>query len=90
MYDAVASPSGANSGEYGAYAYRKWCGVRRSTWLLWIYIATYLAFLVVGGYLMGVIEEDNERRLVKEAHQFKREFLKSNPEVNGKDCSVFF
>ena len=94
MYEGTSNtnappPSSAlNSGDYGAYAYRKWCGIRRSTWLLVTFVLTYLAFLVVGGYLMGVIEEENERRLVREAHEAKREFIRDNPNVNGRGEST--
>lgn len=87
MYESVNSASSA-PGDFesggSAYAYRKWCGIRRSTWLLVIYILTYLSFLVVGGYLMGVIEEDNEQRLKREVHNKKRDFLSRNPTVSSK------
>ncbi len=37
--------------------FRQWCGIRRSTWFLLIYTATYVAFLALGGVAMRIIEQ---------------------------------
>ncbi len=80
----MSSQYSAVSESVSPYAYRKWCGVRRSTWLLAIYIVTYVSFLVVGGYLMALLEGDNEKRLKGEVHQKKKDFLEKYPQVNGR------
>ena len=45
------------------YAYRKWCGVRRSTWLFLFYVSSYVAYLFVGAWAMWFLEVDNETLL---------------------------
>jgi len=43
-----------------------------------------VAFLVVGGWMMGIIEEQHEDRLKREARRLKRRFLQKYPGVNSK------
>ena len=44
---------------------RKWCGVRRSTWLLLFYVGIYVAYLVIGAWAMWFFEINNENMLRK-------------------------
>ena len=66
------------------YQYRKWCGIRRSTWLLMIYIFTYVGFLVFGSYAMAVLEGKNEARLRSNVRRAKSNFLARHRSVNGE------
>ena len=47
---------------------RKWCGVRRSTWLLLFYVGIYVAYLVIGAWAMWFFEINNENMLRKGTH----------------------
>ena len=44
-------------------SYRKWCGIRRSTWLLLFYVGIYVAYLVIGAWAMWFFEINNENML---------------------------
>lgn len=70
------------------YAYRKWCGVRRSTWLLWMYIITYVTYLVLGGWAMGRIEEDKTTLLKEQMYEKKSLFLEKFGHINSKDTII--
>lgn len=81
------SIGGGSDGCGSAYVYRKWCGIRRSTWLLLIYVVTYIGFLVMGGIVMRVLEVGNEVQMRQELRATKTSFLQRYPAVNGEEAS---
>ena len=62
----------------GQYKYKKWCGFRRSTCMLILYIVIYSLFIILGAFAMATLEQDNLNDMKKEAIEFKREFIKRN------------
>ena len=64
--------------DLGNYKYKKWCGIRRSTCLLILYIIFYTVFILFGAVVMMVLEEENLYGMKKKAIEFKREFIKRN------------
>ena len=74
--------------DLGNYKYKKWCGVRRSTCLLWLYIAFYAIFILFGAIVMMLLEEQNLTNLKIEANKFKQEFIERNS-VNETELEKF-
>ena len=74
--------------DLGNYKYKKWCGVRRSTCLLTLYIGFYAAYILFGAIVMMVLEEDNLSNLKQEAVKFKQDFVKRNS-VNETELEKF-
>ena len=64
--------------DLGNYKYKKWCGIRRSTCLLILYIIFYTMFILFGAVVMMVLEEDNLYDMKRKAVEFKRQFIKRN------------
>ena len=62
----------------GKYKYKKWCGFRRSTCILILYIVVYSLFIILGAFAMANLEQDNLNDMKKEAIEFKREFIMRN------------
>ena len=62
----------------GKYKYKKWCGFRRSTCILILYIVFYSLFIILGAFSMATLEQDNLNDMKREAIEFKREFIKRN------------
>ena len=62
----------------GQYKYKKWCGFRRSTCILILYIVFYILFIMLGAFAMATMEQDNLNNMKREAIEFKREFIKRN------------
>ena len=67
------------------YQFRRWCGIRRSTCLLSIYICSYFSYLLGGAYLMLWLEAGTEKSLRIEAIKRKSDFMMKNPSINGKN-----
>ena len=63
---------------------KKWCGVRRSTVLFVFYFVSYFAYLILGGYVMALLETPHEVNLKTEVKKMKEQFLFDNPNVNSK------
>lgn len=74
--------------DMGNYKYKRWCGVRRSSCLLIIYIVFYAVFILFGAIIMMVLEEDNLQNLKIEAVKFKNEFINKN-NVSETDLEEF-
>ena len=74
--------------DLGNYKFKKWCGIRRSTCLLILYIVFYTVFIFFGAIVMMVLEEDNLYNLKKEAVEFKRNFTERNG-VNETELEQF-
>ena len=62
----------------GQYKYKTWCGFRRSTCILILYIVIYILFIMLGAFAMATMEQDNLNNMKREAIEFKREFIKRN------------
>ena len=75
--DRLDSQNGSYD-DLGNYKYKKWCGIRRSTCLLILYIIFYTAFILFGAVVMMVLEEDNLYNMKRKAIEFKNEFIKRN------------
>jgi len=74
--------------DLGNYKYKKWCGIRRSTCLLILYIVFYAVFILFGAIVMMVLEEDNLYNLKKEAVEFKRRFTERSG-INETELEEF-
>ena len=74
--------------ELGNYKYTRWCGIRRSTCLLVLYIVFYAVFILFGAIVMIVLEQDNLFNLKHEAIRFKQEFIRRNS-VNETELEKF-
>ena len=62
----------------------RWFGIRRSTVLLCFYILGYLAYLVLGGYIMSLLEIPFEEQLKTKTQLIKEQFLFNHPNVNSE------
>lgn len=85
--DSLSAKSSAGVYACG-YRYRKWFGVRRSTWFLLFYMVTYAGFLVAAGYTMACLEWENEQLLKAQVHELKSTFLKDHPSVKSNELEV--
>ena len=80
--EKISSEEENNVEDY--YEFRKWCGIRRSTVLLIFYVVSYFSYLLLGGYIMSVLETPNEMDIKNKTRKRKEEFLRNNPNVNRK------
>lgn len=87
--DSLSAKSSAGVYACG-YRYRKWFGVRRSTWFLLFYMVTYAGFLVAAGYTMACLEWENEQLLKAQVHELKSTFLKDHPSVKSECVEICF
>ena len=85
--DRIDSQHGSYD-DLGNYKYKKWCGVRRSTCLLVLYIVFYAIFILFGAIVMMVLEEDNLYNMKKEAVRFKQKFIEKNS-INETELEKF-
>ena len=67
------------------YELKKWCGVRRSTVLFVFYFVSYFAYLILGGYVMAMLETPHEINLKGDVKKMKEQFLHDNPHVNRSE-----
>ena len=72
------------------HEFRRWCGIRRSTVLLIFYVVSYFSYLLLGGYIMSVLETPNEMDIKNKTRKRKEEFLRNNPNVNRKFFHTIF
>lgn len=63
------------------YQIKKWCGIRRSTWLLTLYILAYFTFLVGGSILFAAIENESEADIKSDIELKKQAFVYKHPDV---------
>jgi len=68
--------------ENNDYEFRKCCGFRRSTVLFLFYVVSYCSYLIVGGYIMSILETNNEEDLKATTRLIKENFLLKNPSIN--------
>lgn len=68
-----------------AYTIKKWFGVRRSTWLLSMYLVAYFLFLVGGCLLFSTLEQGAEEELKNGIDQRKKDFVQAHPGVKDAD-----
>ena len=71
--------------ENNDYEFRKCCGFRRSTVLFLFYVVSYCSYLIVGGYVMSILETNNEEDLKATTRLIKENFLLKNPSINSKN-----
>ena len=71
------------------HEFRRWCGIRRSTVLLIFYVVSYFSYLLLGGYIMSVLETPNEMDIKNKTRKLKEEFLRNNPNVNRKYVTIY-
>jgi len=74
--------AGEEEGENNDYEFKKWCGFRRSTVLFLFYVISYCSYLIVGGYIMCILETETEQILKAETRKLKEEFLQKYPNIN--------
>ena len=86
--EKISSEEENNLEDY--YEFRKWCGIRRSTVLLIFYVVSYFSYLLLGGYIMSVLETPNEMDIKNKTRKRKEEFLRNNPNVNRKFFHTIF
>lgn len=72
---AEASEQTGLCGPSRGYTIRRWMGVRRSTWLLSIYIVAYLMYLFGGCMIFTTLEQGAEEKLKWEIASQKAKFL---------------
>lgn len=65
------------------------CGVRRSNFLLALYVFAYLSFLVLGTFVFMYLEQPLERTLVRDLRVLRRNFLDSHPCLSDEDLEEF-
>lgn len=70
------------------YEYKRWCGIRRSSVLLCLYIFSYIGYLIGGGYIMALLETPYEKGLRLHTNKLKVDFLKSHPSVNKTELEI--
>jgi len=90
-YESI-QPSGANADDQTSmcssnrgYKIRRWMGIRRSTWLLSLYIVAYITYLVGGCTLFTCLEQAVEEDIKTGIDLRKQEFIAQNPEVENED-----
>lgn len=67
------------------YRIKRWLGVRRSTWLLALYVAAYFSYLLGGCVLFAVLEQEVEKDVKTNIELRKSEFLSAHPDVTSAD-----
>jgi hypothetical protein len=56
--------------------------------LFLFYVVSYCSYLIVGGYIMSILETSNEEDLKATTRLIKENFLLKNPSINSKDTYV--
>lgn len=85
----IGTLCGANLTSPKGYSIRRWCGVRRSSCFLALYIVTYIAYLVGGGFLFRYLEKEFETNNKVEVVRIKSEFVKRHPDVSDESLEEF-
>ena len=67
------------------YKIKRWLGLRRSTWLLSLYIVAYITYLVGGSALFTCLEQGVEETVKTGIEVRKKEFIAQNPGVSPED-----
>ena len=67
------------------YKIKRWLGLRRSTWLLSLYIVAYITYLVGGSALFTCLEQGVEETVKTGIEVRKKEFIAQNPGVSQED-----
>ena len=67
------------------YKIKRWMGVRRSTWLLSLYVIAYFIYLVGGCLLFTFIEQGVEQEIKSRIDLRKKQFAFKYPDVNPED-----
>ena len=67
------------------YTFKRWFGVRRSTWLLCMYLVAYFLYLVGGCLLFATLEQGAEDDIKNGIDQRKKEFVEAHPGVKEED-----
>jgi len=86
--------SGSDSGS-STYKTKKWCGIRRSTCLLTLYIIAYIIYIIAGSVVFAVLEtigqdddfEDLERTAAK-VSSLKKALLTKCPDIESELDSI--
>ena len=80
---------GGSYDNMGNYRYKRWCGIRRSTCLLSIYVTFYMIYILFGAIVMVALEEENLKNQKHEAVSFKRDFMLKHHYVNETELEEF-
>jgi hypothetical protein len=88
-YESIQPNTNVGNGEdqtsmcssHRGYKIRRWMGIRRSTWLLSLYIVAYITYLVGGCTLFTCLEQGVEEEKKTGIHLRKKEFIAQNPGV---------
>lgn len=72
------------------YELLTWCGIRRSNVLLMFYVLSYFFYLILGGYVMSLLETPYEESLKAQTKNLKEQFLRNNPLINSKKMPTYF
>jgi len=67
------------------YRIKKWLGIRRSTWLLSMYILAYFVYILAGCILFSGLEQEVEKDIKSSIDLRKSQFLSEHPTVNPRD-----
>ena len=68
-----------------SYKIKRWMGIRRSTWLLSLYVVAYITYLVGGSALFTCLEQGVEEDVKTGIEVRKKEFIAENPGVSKED-----
>ena len=68
-----------------AYTIKKWFGVRRSTWLLFMYMVVYFLYIVGGCLLFATLEQGMEEDIKNSIDQRKKDFVTAHPGLTESD-----
>lgn len=85
----VGALCGANLNSPKGYSIRRWCGVRRSSCFLSLYIVTYILYLVGGGFLFRFLEKEFENNNKLEIMRIKSEFVRKHAGVSDDNLEEF-
>ena len=67
------------------YTIRRWMGIRRSTWLLSLYMVAYITYLVGGCALFTCLEQGVEEDIKTDIDLRKKQFVAQNLGVNNEE-----
>lgn len=92
-YESIQPNTNVGNGEdqtsmcssHRGYKIRRWMGIRRSTWLLSLYIVAYITYLVGGCALFTCLEQGVEEDIKTGIDLRKKEFIARNPGVAKED-----
>lgn len=82
--DNLDKASICSTGSRG-YRIKRWLGVRRSTWLLSMYIVAYFVYLLGGCLLFAYLEQEVEIDVKTNIELRKDQFLAANPSVSSQE-----